>query len=181
MHTTHVRRHAPAALGAVLAAVLAGALGSAPAAHADDEGDFAAVVHKELCSDQERGPLWYSAVDSWQSLQPYHWKKNVSPEAETRAALYQDRRLTEDVRVQMCADMTTYAGELKKHVLDLKGDLKTGCATATGMNRFYDHKRDLFHLIEERDWKALDSAMPGWRKPAFFASKSNAWDARCPA
>ncbi|MCX5205944.1 hypothetical protein OG897_31545 [Streptomyces sp. NBC_00237] len=178
------------ALAGTLLAAIPGAAGAAPAAGAlmpvprqvgaaladDDPGAAEQKMAKEimdgLCAQDPDRELhtyeWMLAVDSWQALTPYRLKRTVSPDAAARDALFGDRRLTEDTRKATCNGLTRYAEALKAAVLDLRGDLKPGCATTTGLNAFHDFKLRAFRAISDHKWDEVTTLMPGWRDPQKF-------------
>ncbi|MFI5761859.1 hypothetical protein ACIA8F_13065 [Streptomyces sp. NPDC051563] len=144
-----------------------------------DEADTAEQkVAKELfdafCKqdpDQElHSREWMLATDSWQSLTPYYLKRPISPDASARLDLFREERLTEDTRKAVCDGPAKYADHLKNVVLDLKGDLRTGCATSRGLTAFYDYKLETVRAINDHQWAKVDKLMAGWRDPKKFTT-----------
>ncbi|WP_329122121.1 hypothetical protein [Streptomyces sp. NBC_01465] len=169
----------PGVAGATSVVPHRGSVSAVAADGADDtEQKLAKEVFDAMCSRDEDDPKytneWYQAVESWQAITPYTLKRSYTPEAAARENLYGQPRLTNDTRKAMCGGMTSYANALKDAVLDLKGDIRDGCATTPGLGAFYDFKMEAFRAIDDHDWAKVDKIMPGWRDPATFAENTGA-------
>jgi hypothetical protein len=160
-----------ASAGTVPAAAQASArlAGYSPGA---DAQDMAKEVFASFCAEDPDGelhtPEWLAAVDSWQAVTPYYLRGSISPSAVARDEMFGEPRLTEDTRKATCDSMTSFAKHLKDATLDLKLELRSGCATAQGLSAFYDYKLEVFRAIDDHNWPKVTKLMPGWRNPAQY-------------
>ncbi|MDG4864835.1 hypothetical protein P8605_42470 [Streptomyces sp. T-3] len=163
-------RSTAAAFTAALALTALPAQTATAAPAGDEEQRMAQEAFDAMCPAEpvEHEADWYTAVDSWQSMQPYDWRGYKAAHREARSKLYGDPAFNEDTRVAMCEGMVAYGDELKNQTLDRKGDLKNGCATVAGMTAFYEHKITALRAIQANNWPEVDKLVPGWRDPAQF-------------
>ncbi|MER7173539.1 hypothetical protein [Streptomyces mesophilus] len=149
--------------------------GQAQAAPGDD-ADLIRRFEQLLCPPEEElaskpvGTERLKALDSWQSMQPYDWKGGISAYRETRNRLWPQNGgdLNESNRAVICADPVAFGEAVRNGILDRKGDLKDGCATSEGVQRFWEYKAVALGAVEDEDWAALDKLMPNWGDPVEF-------------
>ncbi|MBC9718999.1 hypothetical protein H9Y04_41385 [Streptomyces sp. TRM66268-LWL] len=165
-----------ALLAGCSAALALTALPAAAHAAPADEGELVAQFERLLCPPEEElaakpvGAERLKALDSWQSMQPYDWQGGISAYREARQRVWplHGGDLNEANRTLICGDPTAFGEHVRNAILDRKGDLKDGCATEEGVQRFWEYKAMTLQAVEDEDWAALDRLMPNWRNPVEF-------------
>lgn len=115
-------RSTAAAFTAALALAVLPAQAATAAPADDDEQRMAQEAFAAMCPAEpvEHEADWYTAFDSWQSMQPYDWRGNNSAYREARNMLYSDPAFNEDTRVRMCEGLVAYSDVVKNSTLDRK-------------------------------------------------------------
>ncbi|WP_159080217.1 hypothetical protein [Nocardia suismassiliense] len=141
----------------------------AATAETDDEREerIALAIHEHFCEDGGRAlrtHRWYSEYQRIEERSPYKLKGgNTSIPQVARHYLFDEYRLTPETRVEICSNIEDYARVVKDVAVELKGDIKSCCATEEGLRRFFKDKTDQFlKLIEEEGEAQEDDDVVYW-------------------
>ncbi|KAI1292662.1 hypothetical protein HDE_06873 [Halotydeus destructor] len=117
----------------------------------EEEKKLTKQIGNTVCEDEERSKNWYNCIVCCQSINPFKLKKDTECNAEARLGVYETKDMKAETRDRMCGGMVQYAEQLKKVVMDLKGDIKPCCGTKEGMQDLFDQKLKCFQNCFDGD------------------------------